>query len=63
MASGELRRQDARLLILATYSTIVGIATEVEVLRALGVEPTGRSLVRQRRALLEFLRSALVESA
>lgn len=60
MAAGELRQQDARLLLLASYSTIVGIATEVEVLRALGVEPTARSLVRQRRALLDFLRSALV---
>jgi hypothetical protein len=30
------------------------------VLRALGVEPTARSLVRQRAALLEFLRSALL---
>jgi hypothetical protein len=60
MASGQLRQQDARLLLLTTYSTIVGIATEVELLRALGVEPTARSLVRQRRALLDFLKSALV---
>lgn len=59
MASGQLRQQDARLLLLTTYSTIVGIATEVELLRALGVEPTARSLVRQRRALLDFLHSAL----
>jgi AcrR family transcriptional regulator len=60
MASGQLRQQDARLLLLTTYSTIVGIATEVELLRVLGVEPTARSLVRQRRALLDFLKSALV---
>ena len=40
MAAGEFRRQDARLLLLATYSTVIGVATEVEVLRALGVEPT-----------------------
>jgi TetR/AcrR family transcriptional regulator len=62
MASGRLRQQDARLLILSTYSTVVGIATEVEVLRALGVEPTARSLVRQRAALLDFLRAALLPS-
>jgi TetR/AcrR family transcriptional regulator len=60
MAAGELRQQDARLLLLATYSTVVGVATEVEVLRALGVEPTARAMVRQRAALLEFLRSALL---
>ncbi|MGH9057400.1 MAG: TetR/AcrR family transcriptional regulator [Acidimicrobiales bacterium] len=59
MDSGYLRRQDARLLLIATYSMVIGVATEVEVLRALGVEPTARVLVRQRAALLEFLRSAL----
>jgi TetR/AcrR family transcriptional regulator len=62
MASGEIRQQDARLLLLATYSTVVGMATEVEVLKALGVEPTARAMVRQRAALSEFLRSALVSA-
>lgn len=60
MEEGELRRQDARLLLFMAYSSVVGVATEMEVLRALGVEPTARSAVRQRRALLGFLRSALV---
>jgi hypothetical protein len=36
------------------------MATEVEVLRALGEEPTLRSLARRRRELLDFLHSALV---
>jgi AcrR family transcriptional regulator len=63
MNAGEFRRQDARLLLLATYSTVIGVATEVEVLRAIGVEPTGRSLVRRRAELLEFLRSALLPPA
>jgi TetR/AcrR family transcriptional regulator len=62
MATGEFRRQDARLLLLATYSTVIGMATEVEVLRALGVEPTARSLLRRRAELLSFLRSALLPS-
>ena len=57
---GEFRRQDARLLLLATYSTVIGVATEVEVLRALGIEPSVRSLVRRRAELLAFLRSALL---
>jgi AcrR family transcriptional regulator len=60
MAAGEFRRQDARLLLLATYSTVIGVATEVEVLRALGIEPSVRSLVQRRAELLAFLRSALL---
>jgi TetR/AcrR family transcriptional regulator len=60
MEAGNVRRQDARLLLLSAYSTVIGVATEVEVLRAVGVEPTARSLVRRRRELLAFLRSALV---
>ena len=63
MDAGEFRGQDARLLLLATYSTVIGVATEVEVLRALGVEPTARSLVRRRAELLAFLRSALLPPA
>jgi AcrR family transcriptional regulator len=60
MAAGAFRAQDARLLLVSTYSTVIGVATEVEVLRAVGVEPTARSLVRRRNQLLAFLRSALV---
>ena len=60
MDAGTMRRQDARLLLLSAYSAVIGVATEVEVLRALGVEPTSRSLVRRRSELLAFLRSALV---
>lgn len=59
MESGRVRRQDARLMILAAYSAVIGVATEAEVLRALGLEPTARSLVRRRAELLSFLRSAL----
>ena len=60
MDSGAMRRQDPRLLLLTAYSAVIGMATEVEVLRALGFEPTARSLVRRRTELLAFLRSALV---
>ena len=60
MASGGMRPQDPRLLILSAYSTVIGVATEVEVLRAVGIEPTARSLIRRRNELLAFLRSALV---
>jgi TetR/AcrR family transcriptional regulator len=60
MAAGNVRRHDPRLLLLSAYSTVIGVATEVEVLRALGFEPTARSLVRRRQELLAFLRSALL---
>ena len=63
MDAGNMRRQEPRLLLLAAYSTVIGMATEVEVLRALGEEPGVRSLVRRRSELIEFLRSALATSA
>ena len=59
MAAGRLRPTDARLLLLSAYSTVVGTATEVEVLRAVGVEPTLRTMAMRRRELLRFLESAL----
>lgn len=60
MDAGTMRRQEPRLLLLAAYSTVIGMATEVEVLRALGFEPSLRSLVTRRGELLAFLRSALL---
>jgi TetR/AcrR family transcriptional regulator len=60
MAAGTMRRHDPRLLLLAAYSSVIGAATEVEVLRGLGYQPTARSLVRRRTELLAYLRSALV---
>jgi len=63
MAAGNMRPHDPRLLLLALYSTVIGMVTEVEVLRALGEEPTARSLVRRRNDVLALLRSALVPAA
>ncbi|MHB8681572.1 MAG: TetR/AcrR family transcriptional regulator [Acidimicrobiales bacterium] len=60
MDAGHMRRHEPRLLLLAIYSTVVGMITEVEVLRALGEEPTAKSLVRRRQEILRLLRSALV---
>ncbi len=59
MAAGRLRRTDAQLLLLSAYSTVVGVATEIEVLRAAGMGPTLRPVVQRRRELLRFLRSSL----
>jgi TetR/AcrR family transcriptional regulator len=60
MDLGHMRRHDPHLLLLAIYSTVIGMFTEVEVLRALGEEPTARSLVRRRADVLALLRSALL---
>jgi AcrR family transcriptional regulator len=60
MDAGHMRRHEPRLLLLAIYSSVIGMVTEVEVLRAFGEEPTARSLVRRRNEILALLRSALV---
>jgi AcrR family transcriptional regulator len=60
MDAGRMRRHDPRLLLLASYSMVTGLATEVEVLRAFGEEPTLASLVRRRDELLELLRASLI---
>ncbi|MDP1819270.1 MAG: TetR/AcrR family transcriptional regulator [Acidimicrobiales bacterium] len=59
MDAGRMRRHDPRLLLLAAYSMVTGMATEVEVLRAFGEEPTLASLIRRRNELLSLLRAAL----
>lgn len=59
MDAGRVRRSDPRLLAFSVYSTVMGVATEIEVLRAVGVEPTLREAALRRRELLRFLRSAL----
>jgi AcrR family transcriptional regulator len=60
MNAGHMRRHEPRLLLLAIYSMVVGMVTEVEVLKALGEGPTARSLVRRRAEILAFLETALV---
>ena len=50
-----LRPRRSALVLLAAYSMVVGVATEVEVLGALGQEPTLRALVRRRNGLLALL--------
>jgi len=60
MDAGRMRRSNPRLLLLAMYSTVIGMLTEVDVLAALGEETSARSLVRRRSDVLELLRSALM---
>jgi len=59
MRRGHMRQTDPNLLLVSAYSTVMGVATEVEVLRAVGIEPTLREAVRRRRELLKFLEAAL----
>ena len=59
LKEGRVEGDDARLLLFSLYSTIMGVATEVEVLRAMGIEPSLRSLAERRSELLRFLRVAL----
>lgn len=63
MDAGRVRRSDPRLLAFSVYSTVMGAATEIEVLRAVGVEQTLREAALRRRELLRFLRSALQPAA
>lgn len=59
MRRGRMRKTDPNLVLVSAYSTVMGVATEVEVLRAVGIEPTLREAVRRRRELLRFLEAAL----
>ena len=63
MAEGRVRKSDPQLLAFSVYSTVMGVATEIEVLRAVGVEPSAREAALRRRELLRFLRSALQPAA
>jgi AcrR family transcriptional regulator len=58
--AGNFRRVEPRMLLLAIYSAVIGVATEPEIMRALGLEPDVRSLVRARRETILFLKAALV---
>ena len=59
MRRGNMRQTDPNLVLVSAYSTVMSVATEVEVLRAVGIEPTLREAVRRRRELLRFLEAAL----
>jgi TetR/AcrR family transcriptional regulator len=60
MDAGTVRRADPRLVLLFTYSAVVGVATDLEAQRVLGIGPSVASLARLRRELFTFLRAAWV---
>jgi AcrR family transcriptional regulator len=59
MDQGVLRRADPRLMLLLLYTTVVGVATEAEAQRAIGISPSAASLARLRRELFAFVRAAV----
>ncbi|MEQ8840252.1 MAG: TetR/AcrR family transcriptional regulator [Acidimicrobiales bacterium] len=59
MDAGRLRSSDASMLLLSLYSTVVGVATELEVQRAMGLPASLRSTVARRQELIRFLHAAL----
>lgn len=60
MDAGRLRKSDPSMLLLSLYSTVVGVATELEVQRALGLQASLRATVARRQELIRFLRAALL---
>jgi len=59
LAADGVEPERARDVLLSAVAKVVGQATEVQVLRDLGVEPTVSDLRRRRRELLTYLRTAL----
>ena len=58
MDAGTIRRADTRLLLLFMYATVVGVATEVEVQRAVGLATSPGALRQLRRELFAYIRAA-----
>ncbi len=56
---GAVLPHDSHALLLGTYARVIGAATEVEVMRQLGIEPPLRILIRRQSGLLEELHRAL----
>jgi TetR/AcrR family transcriptional regulator len=59
MQMGLVRRGDPRLMLSFLYSTILGVATDLQAQRAFGVPATPSGLRRLRRELFAFVRAAV----
>jgi AcrR family transcriptional regulator len=59
MDAGRMRATDPALVLSLAFATVVGVATEPEMLRAVGWQPTPAGLRRLRAELLAYLRAAL----
>lgn len=59
MQAKVIRQGDPRLLLSFLYSTILGVATDLQAQRAFGVPTTQAGLRRLRRELFAFVRAAV----
>ncbi|MEZ5409120.1 MAG: TetR/AcrR family transcriptional regulator [Acidimicrobiales bacterium] len=60
MDDGRLRRSDPRLVLVSAYAIVTGVVADTGVLRAVGLELNLKLAVDLRRAVLAFLRAALL---
>lgn len=60
MQAKVIREGDPRLILSFLYSTILGVATDVQAQRAFGVPTTPAGLRRLRRELFAFVRAAVI---
>lgn len=57
-------QRDASLdVVLAAYAAVLAAAAEVEVLRSLGVKPSGRLFLRRRREVIDYLQALAANRA
>lgn len=59
MAAGSFRPADPRLTLVTAYAAVVGVVTDPEALRAVGLSLDLRRAVALRRTAIEFLRAGL----
>jgi len=60
MEKGLFKQADPQLVLASAYSAVTGVAVDLEVLKAVGLELNLKVAARLRRTLLTFLRSSLV---
>ncbi|MFV0525448.1 MAG: TetR/AcrR family transcriptional regulator [Acidimicrobiales bacterium] len=60
MADGRFRPSDPRMVLVAAYGAVTGAVVDTVALGAVGLELDVRMAARLRRAVLDFLRAALV---
>ena len=63
IAAGGLRPADPRIMVLMMYTLVVGVATDLETQRALGIEPTVASLRALRREMFAFVQAGVAAPA
>jgi hypothetical protein len=59
MDAGRVRHADPRVLLLLLYTLVVGVATDTEAQRAVGLPSSAPGLRRLRRELFAFVGAAL----